>query len=90
MRQIQIYKLMKEGMHSCMSEERLNINKLESIGFQWNSIAMLFHRLLVKSKWADKFVSLKMYKAKYGDCNGTRGSSATQKLGMWVTHQRTN
>ena len=62
---------------SPMTDER--IQKLESIGFQWNP-----QQSQQSEQWAKRFQELKDYKEENGDCNVPPGAG----LGNWVSEQR--
>ena len=57
------------------------IQKLESIGFSWNSI---------EDRWPEMYGQLIAYKKIHGDCNVPRGYSDNPKLGTWVKGQRSS
>ena len=56
-----------------LSKER--INRLDKIGFEWNSVA---------NRWDALFGELLAYKAEHGDLNANWETG----LGQWISHQR--
>ena len=60
-----------------LDDERIHL--LGSLGFQWNPYA---------EAWEERYLELKAYKYKYGDCNVTQRSKNFKILGQWVQRQR--
>jgi len=61
--------------------ERLKISRLESIGFDWNSLI---------EKWKRMFKELEIYKKEKGDCRIPAKFSQYPELGRWVATQRSD
>ncbi|GFH61945.1 hypothetical protein CTEN210_18421 [Chaetoceros tenuissimus] len=75
---IQYRRMIVEGSRSgCMTEER--IEKLENIGFVWNTL---------KDTWNERYEQLKRFKAQYGHCNVPAIYEPNKSLGKWVNNQR--
>ena len=67
------YKLRNLGEHNSMTQER--INKLETLGFVWNSHDQL---------WKERLNDLKLYKEINGDCNVPNKYPPDPSLAVWV------
>ena len=61
--------------------DQSQIRKLNDIGFSWSELEM--------EKWDDVFARLLKYFEKNGNCNVPVIYTEDQKLGKWVSHQRT-
>ena len=72
------YRLLQDGEHSQITEER--IAKLEGTGFVWNTL---------ETAWESMFSVLIEYKEEHGDCLVSTLDEKNMKLGFWVTEQRT-
>jgi superfamily II DNA or RNA helicase len=57
------------------------IAKLESLGFDWNTLA---------SDWENSFGQLENYKKTFGNCRVSQKSHTHAALGKWVSHQRSS
>jgi hypothetical protein len=71
------YKLEQEGKRSFMTTCR--IQKLESLGFEWDSRG---------TAWEDRLSELADYRKIHGHCNVPKSASENPKLGIWVGNQR--
>jgi len=71
------YKLLKEGIPSTMTEDR--IKALEDVGFVWDS-----H----ESTWEERMNELRAYKDTYGHCNVPSSYPENMRLATWVRFQR--
>ena len=71
------YKLKMSGKVSTITEGR--IQKLESIGFVWDSHA---------STWIKRFQDLRDFREKHGHCNVPHNYSLDPELATWVKCQR--
>jgi len=58
-----------------------HIKQLEELEFVWDPFEL---------QWKDKFVELKKYKKKFGDCNVPEGWPENITLATWVNRQRNN
>jgi len=73
------YKLLQDGKKTSMTRQRLAA--LESIGFVWA-------KRKGQATWDAKFLQLKEYKARNGDCLIPTKYAANPALGRWVSTQR--
>jgi transposase-like protein len=73
------YKLHLEGKPSQITLPR--IQKLESLGFEWDSRS---------ANWEGSLSELADYRKIHGHCNVPNRYSENTKLGQWVMHQRRN
>ncbi|GFH61990.1 hypothetical protein CTEN210_18466 [Chaetoceros tenuissimus] len=71
------YSLMKKGLQSKMTEDR--VEKLENIGFVWST---------KKDTWKERYEELKEYHAQQGHCNVPSNYEPNKTLGNWVGSQR--
>jgi hypothetical protein len=71
------YGLHLEGKASHMTLSR--IEKLEGLGFKWNSRG---------EAWEGRLSELARYRKKHGHCNVSKNSSENAQLGEWVATQR--
>ena len=70
------YRLLKEGKHSVLTEDR--VKKLNSIGFVWNT---------KEAAWEEHFAELLAYKEMHGDT--LVSEQINKRLAVWVVAQRT-
>jgi len=77
------YRLMQEGKHTHMTQER--IAKLNDIGFIW-----VDQHGGAKTNWEKKYHELRQYKAEFGDCLVPENYKRNVRLGAWVAQQRNN
>jgi len=71
------YRFLQEGKKSSMTDER--IDKLEEIGFVWNTDA---------EAWEANLTDLVKYEEEHGDCIVPRRYKPNKQLGNWVAMQR--
>ena len=76
-RQLRLY---KESKPSKLTVERAG--KLEAIGLEY--------QIRNVSTWMDRFMELKRYKERKGDCNVPQKWKENPSLGRWVDNQKTN
>jgi hypothetical protein len=81
--QRQTYKLYQNGKPSGMTEER--ILSLESAGFKWGS-----SKSDLATFWSEQFQQLCEFKVQFGHCAVPQNYPANNKLGTWVSTQRSN
>jgi hypothetical protein len=75
--QRQTYKLNLEGKTSPMTA--LRIQALESLGFEWDTHG---------AAWEERLSELADYRKIQGHCNVSKRDSENDKLGLWVSKQR--
>jgi hypothetical protein len=71
------YKLMREGMSSTITEER--VKALEEIGFVWNSQG---------AAWDERLEEIKEFRSIYMHCNVPSNYRENPQLAIWVKSQR--
>jgi len=74
-----LYRLLKQGKKKTMTPEK--IEKLERIGFAWNTN---------EARWMQRLGELKKFIAEHGHCNLPPNHRAFPQLGMWLWTQRRN
>jgi hypothetical protein len=73
------YRFYQEGKTSSLTTFR--IQKLESLGFEWDSFG---------AAWEDRLSELADYRKEHGHCNVPQSYSENAKLARWVAKQRSH
>jgi hypothetical protein len=76
-RQRHQYKLLKQGQHSHLTQDRIQI--LEVLGFIWDSHG---------AAWEEKHQELKEFRNAHGHCNVPYVYQGSPKLSTWIKRQR--
>jgi len=73
------YRKMQQGVHSSLTEER--INSLNELGFKWQM-------RVSRTPWEQRLKELREFKGVHGHCNVPSTWSENQPLAYWVFKQR--